>query len=188
MPVLTLSVGANLNANALAQSDSKWAVGTIKSGEGLLKAGTLLSLDPSDKSRFVKLNPDATDGTEKVKGILLETVDATLDDKNAKIGYFGTYTYKYTMISTSQEFTGDGTTTTFYLSKLPKQGTVRVKVNGNFVTEGQEFTVNYETGAITFDTAPASGSSIIVYYGYEPTNAVIEDAMDKSIWIIDIIG
>ena len=120
---------------------------------------------------------------------MLEDKDATSEDKNAKIGYFGTFNYNYTMVMTKETFSGDDSTTTFYLSHPPKQGTVVVKVDGAYITEGVDYTVNYETGAITFNTAPPAGTNNIeVTYGYSPPNAVIEEAMDRSIWVVDIIG
>jgi len=189
MPILSASAGLAFNPSALEQSDVKWAVGVLKAGEGSLKKGTLLAIDPSDHSKYVKLDPDDTGGKQYCKGILLEDKDATSEDKNAKIGYFGTFNYSYTMVMTKETFSGDGTTTTFYLSHAPLQGTVTVKVDGAYKTENVDYTVNYETGGITFDEAPPSGTNNIeVTYGYAPPNAVIEEAMDRSIWIVDIIG
>lgn len=75
--------------------------------------------------------------------------------------------------------TGDGLTKTFQLVKkytsgsvvrsrnlkLPVQGTVRVAVDGVAQTESTHYSVNYETGVITFVTAP--GSSLDVTAGCE---------------------
>lgn len=49
--------------------------------------------------------------------------------------------------------------------KLPVAGTVRVAVDGAAQTEGVDYSVNYETGVVTFGTAP--GSSLDVTAGCE---------------------
>ena len=74
--------------------------------------------------------------------------------------------------NTSDSFSGDGSTKEFTLTYQPK-GNVRVLVDG---TEQQGYVEGQGTGdykydkdnkKIIFDTAPSSGSSIVVYYEYE---------------------
>jgi len=52
---------------------------TLKEGENLI-AGTLLG-KVTDTGEFKRYDPDATDGSEHVAGILHETVDATEEAK-----------------------------------------------------------------------------------------------------------
>lgn len=60
-------------------------------------------------------------------------------------------------------FTGDGSTTTFNLSKTADSTSYIVKVNGVEVTSG----VTKNTTSVVFDTAPRNGAIIEVYYNAE---------------------
>jgi hypothetical protein len=63
--------------------------------------------------------------------------------------------------------TGDGSTTTFYLDNTPvKPLSETVYVDGQAQTRDTDYTIDYDTGAITFTTAPASGATITVDYTY----------------------
>jgi len=78
-------------------------------------------------------------------------------------------TEKVQSIVTSENFTGDGTTTTFQLSRgWVVENSETVTVNGATQTRDTDYTINYETGEITFTTAPSSGASIVVSYAYIP--------------------
>lgn len=57
-------------------------------------------------------------------------------------------------------FTGDGTTTTFNLTKTANSTSYIVKVSGKEVTDG----ITKTTASITFDTPPRNGAIIEVYY------------------------
>ncbi len=75
--------------------------------------------------------------------------------------------------------TGDGATKTFQLVKRygsgsnavirritrPVPGTVRVAIDGAELTSG--FTVDYATGKITFDAAPAAGAAITAGFEFD---------------------
>jgi uncharacterized protein (TIGR02217 family) len=75
--------------------------------------------------------------------------------------------------------TGNGTTTQFQLRKAytdtgntyyriitkPVAGTVLVSLNGTLQTQGTHYTINNNTGVITFMTAPGNG--VIVRAGFE---------------------
>ena len=61
--------------------------------------------------------------------------------------------------------TGDGTTTTFYLADPPVLWhSETIYVDGVAQTRDTDYTIDYETGEITFATAPASGASITADY------------------------
>ncbi|MBB76533.1 MAG: hypothetical protein CMJ75_18670 [Planctomycetaceae bacterium] len=76
---------------------------------------------------------------------------------------------------------GDGSTTTFQLRKTytsggesqirnifkPVTGTVEVWVNGAAQTEGVDFTVNTETGIVTFSSAPSGGANITASFEFD---------------------
>jgi len=54
--------------------------------------------------------------------------------------------------------TGDGTTTVFTLANAPVEvESETVYVDGVAQTRGTDYSINYETGDITFVTAPPSG-------------------------------
>jgi len=70
-------------------------------------------------------------------------------------------------IRVDEAFTGDGTTTTFTLAYSPVvNGSDAVRVDGVFQVRDTDYSINYQTGVITFVTAPASGASILVNYVY----------------------
>ncbi len=93
------------------------------------------------------------------------------------LGWDGTK-YVKAVVDKTDAFSGDGTTTQFNLSASPVVvGSVTVLVNGTTATN---YTVDYEAGTITFDTAPASGASIEVSYKYytaEPEGILQEDVV-----------
>jgi hypothetical protein len=63
--------------------------------------------------------------------------------------------------------TGDGTTTTFYLANTPvKVDSETVYIDGVAKTRGTDYTIDYDTGAVTFTTPPASGAVITADYTY----------------------
>jgi len=66
-----------------------------------------------------------------------------------------------------EAFTGDGTTTDFTLANSPVvNGSDAVRVDGVFQARDTDYSINYQTGVISFVTAPASGASILVNYTY----------------------
>ncbi len=63
--------------------------------------------------------------------------------------------------------TGDGATKEFYLVNKPiKEGSETIYVDGTALTRDQDYTIDYETGKITFTTAPANGAEITADYIY----------------------
>lgn len=78
---------------------------------------------------------------------------------------------------TEQQFTGDGVTKDFMLAY--KAYTVRVFVNGEEKAYEIDYTYNASLGVIRFVVAPSAGSTILVKYTAERTQALpfdIEDA------------
>jgi len=72
-----------------------------------------------------------------------------------------------TVVSGEAVGTGDGTTKEFYLANKPvKEGSEKIYVNGVKQTRDQDYTVDYETGKITFATAPVDGAQITADYIY----------------------
>ena len=69
---------------------------------------------------------------------------------------------------TSQSIgTGDGSTTTFSMGNTPLiPGSQTVKVAGTTQTYGTSYSVNFDTGLVTFVSAPASSSAITADYTY----------------------
>ena len=76
---------------------------------------------------------------------------------------YQTITYK----TATETFNGDGSTATFTLSNTPViPFSESVLVNGQRVP----YTIDYTSGTITFETAPADGSTISVSYEYQNTD------------------
>jgi hypothetical protein len=72
-----------------------------------------------------------------------------------------------TVVSGEVVGTGDGSTKEFYLANKPvKEGSEKIYVNEVEQTRDQDYTIDYETGKITFATAPASGAEITADYIY----------------------
>jgi len=82
-------------------------------------------------------------------------------------GYVLTYKTQEMSVTGEAVGTGDGSTTEFLLDFYPvKSGSLTVYVDGVAKTEGTDYTVDYNTGKITFTTAPAAGASITADYIY----------------------
>jgi uncharacterized protein len=70
-----------------------------------------------------------------------------------------------TSASFTDQFTGDGTETTFQLTYLDvAAGSYTVKVDGVDQTEGTDYTIDLVNGVVTFTTAPADQADIEVTY------------------------
>lgn len=94
--------------------------------------------------------------------------------------------------------TGDGSDTQFQLIKRyasggvtktrvitkPVSGTVLIAVDSASKIEGVDYTVNYETGVVTFTTAPGSGLNVTAGFEFETVGRFGEDvdeALESSI-------
>lgn len=91
--------------------------------------------------------------------------------------------------------TGDGITTVFQLSKTyqsglqsyvrpirkPVAGTVLVAVAGDQKIEALEFTVDHETGEVTFDLAPALGTRITAGFEFDVPVRFDTDTIQTSV-------
>ena len=75
---------------------------------------------------------------------------------------------------TGETFSGDDSTVTFTLvNEYVKPYTETVTIDGTEQQRGTDYTINYITGDITFETAPASGTdNISVDYSYFTMNEV----------------
>ena len=71
--------------------------------------------------------------------------------------------------------TGDGSNKDFYTDYAPVvTESETVYVNGTAKTRGTDYTIDYETGKITFGTAPAAGDDVTADYTFTSYRAVIE--------------
>ena len=62
---------------------------------------------------------------------------------------------------------GDGSTTQFTLANVPvEEYSETIYVDGVAQTRDTDYSIDYETGVITFTTAPADGASITADYQY----------------------
>ena len=86
---------------------------------------------------------------------------------NKATGYVLTYKTQELSVTGEAVGTGDGATTEFLLDNYPvKSGSLTVYVDGVAKTEGTDYNVDYNTGKITFTSAPANGASITADYTY----------------------
>jgi flagellin-like protein len=97
-----------------------------------------------------------------------EAIQAGLNEAQGTLeirGVKGTATLTAT---TSQAIgTGDGSTTTFSMANTPIiPGSQTIKVAGTTQTQGTAYSVNFDTGLITFTSAPANAAAITADYTY----------------------
>jgi archaeal flagellin FlaB len=93
--------------------------------------------------------------------------------------------------TTSQPIgTGDGATTTFSMSNAPViPGSHAVLVDGMTQTFGADYDVDYDTGLVTFTSAPASSASITADYTYYlVTNVKITMSSASAGYPVDLTG
>jgi len=69
----------------------------------------------------------------------------------------------------TDSFTGDGTATTFTLTKAAVKNVKSCTVAGVTQYEGEDFSVDYENNQIIFVTAPALNAAISITYHYDQT-------------------
>lgn len=86
----------------------------------------------------------------------------------------------------SETFQGDGETKVFELSHAPIfLGSETVKVNGVTKERNRDYTINYETGEITFNVAPDDEATVTVSYNIReidlPVNEVLEGSVSLSL-------
>jgi len=94
--------------------------------------------------------------------------------------------------------TGDGDLTAFQLVKrydlvfevirviqLPVEGTVEITVGGDPIDEA-DFTVDYNTGMLTFDTAPAADEVITATFEFDVPVRFADDALTVSMTMVDL--
>jgi len=76
--------------------------------------------------------------------------------------------YRNKVITGENVGTGDGSTTEFYLDWTPVQAaSYTIYEDGTAKTDGTDYTLDLETGKITFATAPANGAAITADYTSE---------------------
>lgn len=130
----------------------------------------------------VSLSLDSGDGSPAT---LYEYDDYFVDHKNAQVTLYkdldGTITVSYLPVIVSglnkddetlparldtQRWTttGDSTTKTFKLPFVPIDPVSRIQIDNQDCVEGEDFTVDYANGEITFFTPPSAGSTIEVIY------------------------
>lgn len=90
---------------------------------------------------------------------------------------------------------GDGVTTSFQLAKTyrsgdhtykrpiskPVEGTLRVALSGDLKTFGDEYTVDYTTGIITFNFAPPQDSEVMAGYEFDVPVRFETDRIETSV-------
>lgn len=153
------------SSDVIGQSTTVFeAMGTIKAGEGIYPAGGLWTLDST--GQYIKVDPVATDDTKVVYAVSFERVNAETNAVYVMMGHRGVFTLERVFVPRYKTFAGDGTTTSFALGEDIFPNSVTVKVDGTFKTENVDYTVDYDNDTIDFTTAPASGATIEVWYGW----------------------
>jgi flagellin FlaB len=83
--------------------------------------------------------------------------------------------------------TGDGVANTFSLVGSPVlSSSETVFVGGAAKTRGTDYSVNYETGVITFTTAPASAAAISAYYKHGQDFVSTGDGSSKALTLSNV--
>lgn len=85
--------------------------------------------------------------------------------------------------------TGDGTTTTFTLANTPVlEDSETIYIDGVVQNRGTDYTIDYDTGVVTFTTAPANGSTITADYQKQYV-LTINGSVEAGLWhIFDGLG
>ena len=139
---------------------SRHDVVDFKAGEDIVE-GTIVAKKTAD-GLIYHYDPAASDGTETPVGV------AVYDDATAgsivHVVMRGNIGSDFAKVKIHDTFSGDGTTTSFTLSREPKT-VLSVKIDGADVTD---YTISGNT--ITFSSAPASGASIEVDYFAAPND------------------
>ena len=102
--------------------------------------------------------------TDKARG----AIDAALDEAGGSLEVHSVRGSTTLTATTSQSIgTGDGSTTTFSMANFPVMpGTQTVRVGGATSTYGSGYTVKFDTGLVTFSSAPAASAAIAADYTY----------------------
>jgi len=147
------------------------AQGKIKDGVSVLK-GELLKLDSTTMEFDVAADTDAPDGVALADG-----------DGMVACGMAGAYNVNGVFYYKEDSFSGDGTTTTFTLTK-PAHDIISVSVGG-IATD--DYTFDADNGTVTFSAAPASGTNnVVVVYKEALTPAEIYAARAKMFFFDDV--
>jgi len=112
-------------------------------------------------------------GSDNVRLAVSSTIDILTDvtiPSNVFIDfvYPGKFNVQTQAITGESVGTGDGTTTVFNLQESPVlENSETVYVDGTAQTRDTDYTIDYDTGQITFTTAPASGAAITADYTHQ---------------------
>jgi flagellin-like protein len=121
-----------------------------------------------------------------------ETIQAGLSEARGTLEVRGAVQSTATLTAVTTELkSGDATTTAFTLANKPVvPGSQTIEVGGSAQTEGTDFTVNYDTGVVTFTSAPASGSNNIDidYTWYTVTAVKVTLANAAGGQAVDVTG
>ena len=98
-----------------------------------------------------------------------ETIQAGLSEAQGTMEVRGGVKVSTTLTAVTAEAvgTGNGTTTVFTLTNKPViPGSQTVNVNAVAQTYGTQYTMNFDTGSVTFTTAPANTLAVTADYTY----------------------
>ena len=104
-----------------------------------------------------------------------ETIQAGLSEARGTLEVRGAVQATATLTAVATELkSGDASTTAFTLSNTPViPGSQYIEVGGSAQTEGTDYTVAYDTGVVTFTSAPATGTdNIDIDYTWYTVTAV----------------
>lgn len=149
--------------------------GTLASGN-VVKAGDILAQDGSYKWK-------AFEDGDVPRGICLADADASTGDVKVIVGFFGEYNKNNCAFGKTDSFSGDAATTTFTL-------TVKAVEIESVQIGGVDTAYAYDeaTNAITFASAPASGTdNVVVVYRAVPTDGIVQALRDKAIYLEEVI-
>ena len=157
-------------------------------------------------------NPVAIDVTVANKGNFTETFNVTVYANTTKIGTqnvtldagnstpppftwdttganLGTYTITANItIQYTDTWTGNNVTKSFNTTRKPVvQGSEKVYVNKTLMTKPANYTINYETGNITFTSAPGNGLEVkAIYFSPEDYDPADNSFVDGTVIVGEI--
>jgi len=139
------------------------ALGDVVEGQEKVASGGVLKIKPPSTEEWTIHNIYHSDDCELIKCKLVQITGENVG-------------------------TGDGTTTTFYLQNPPlEEESETIYIDGVAQTRDVDYTIDYETGQITFTNAPPSGAVITADYQHR-REVTFDSHTGSGAWVFMTFG